>query len=133
MAILAIDWGTKHIGLAVSYARVFAKELTVLPNSHGIFDELKRIIEVHKVTDLVVGLPKNHDGTDATVASDVRVFAQRLKQRTGLPVYFEDEHLTSKEAVRLLGGSVDPTSPRIDSFSAKLILEQYLARSANAK
>lgn len=130
MSILSIDWGTKHVGLAISYAGVFGKELTVLANNATLIDELKRILNEHEVDTIVLGLPKNHDGSEAPIARNVRSFATKLKRQFKLPVMFENEHLTSKEAVRLLspehGRRVDPADPRIDAASAKLILEQYL-------
>ncbi|MFY9484678.1 MAG: Holliday junction resolvase RuvX [Patescibacteria group bacterium] len=127
MSVLAIDWGSKHVGLAISYSGVYAKELTVLSNKPILFDELKKLIAEHQVSTIVVGLPKNNDGSEAVIAHNVRSFATKLKRQFKLPVMFENEHLTSKEAVRLLEGVVDPADPRIDAASAKLILEQYLA------
>lgn len=131
MAILAIDWGSKHVGLAVSYAGVYAKELAVVSNNKALFTVLAQQIAEHEVNTIVVGLPKNNDGSDATIAQKVRSFSAKLKRQFKLPVMFENEHLTSKEAIRLLnagqGARVDPADSRIDSASAKLILEQYLS------
>jgi len=127
MAILAIDWGTRHVGLAISYAGVYAKTLTTLRNNRSLLDNLKELTKEHEVSELVVGLPKNEDGSEATVAKHARRFANQLKKKLGLPLVFEDEHLTSKEAVRLLQGKVAPSEPAIDAASAKLILEQYLS------
>jgi len=127
MAILAIDWGTRHVGLAVSYVGVYAKALTTLSNNRALFDNLKALAKEHEVSEVVVGLPKNHDGTEAIIAKQVRRFASQLREKLDLPVVFEDEHLTSKEAARLLAHEVAPSDPAIDAASAKLILEQYLS------
>ncbi|MBI3495600.1 Holliday junction resolvase RuvX [Candidatus Berkelbacteria bacterium] len=126
MAILAIDWGTKHIGLAISYSGILAEELTVLKNDTRVLEELGGIINDHEVDMVVIGLPTNHDSSLATIAPKVQQFARALGVFSGVPIAFEDEHLTSKAAIEALKDEVDQTHPRIDSFAAKLILEQFL-------
>lgn len=133
MAILAIDWGAKHIGLAISYSGILAEELAVLSNKPGVIDNLRKMVSDHDVDTIVVGLPTNSDGSPATIAAKVREFGAALKNATNIHLVFEDEHLTSKAAVEALKDKVDPADNRIDSFAAKLILEQYLVHNSKFK
>lgn len=92
---------------------------------------LARIAEQHRVEGIVVGLPLTPEGEDSDWTREVRAFAGRLAERSGLPVTLQDERMTSaraERAVRSLGLSrrKREEKERIDAAAAVLILQAYL-------
>jgi putative Holliday junction resolvase len=141
MRILGIDLGDKRIGLALSDPMGWtAQGLDVIAGAGGTSNDIKRIREVvarHEVEKVIVGLPRNMDGSDGPRAEKARSFAQRLSKSLGLPVELWDERLTTVEAQKRLI-EVDMSRARrrqvIDQAAAVLILQNYLdARSRKAK
>lgn len=131
MRFLGIDYGTRRIGLS------FGDELGVATPLPAITDaaEEKRwsallaAVRERRATDLVVGLPLNMDDTEGFKAKEVRVFVERLKAETGMPVHLVDERLTSYEAESTISKSKRRDvrgSGIIDSRSATLILQDFL-------
>ncbi len=119
MNILAIDFGTKSIGLAWCETTIGA----VLP--FGIIknqqvDELAKLIKEERVERVVVGLPTSLDNKENANTERVRNFAEELKSRISCPVEFFDERFSSAQADRM-GGGVSR-----DEKSAMIILEDYL-------
>jgi putative holliday junction resolvase len=134
--ILSIDFGTRRIGLALSDpSRTIASPLTVLPRRAGKrppWPEVERIIQEHEVTEIVFGLPLELSGEEGTWAAEVRSAAAKLGERTGLPIHWIDERLTSVQAestVRDLGlkRSQRAEKERVDAAAAAIILQRYLA------
>lgn len=133
MNYLGLDIGTKRIGCAISESGVIAREyktIAVTDTNQAIKDIIS-ICQKENIEKIVVGLPQNMDDTESDFTKEVKDFVQKMKVRIKIPIVFEDERLTSKEAERLLKENKikkEELKKRIDQFSAKLILEQYLEK-----
>lgn len=132
--ILAVDPGAKRVGLALSdESRSVASPLRTLPAEPlptlaGRIAEVAR--EVHAV-EVVVGLPKNLDGSSGEAAHGARRLAEELKRSTRLPVSLYDERLSSAEAERQLVGQGMRREKRrlvVDQLAATLVLQSFLER-----
>lgn len=129
--MLAFDYGTKSIGVAVGQQITgTASPLAALKATDGIpnWDQIEQLLKEWQPAQLVVGLPTNMDGTDQAITLRARKFSKRLFGRFKLPVITHDERLTTVEArERLfeLGGYKKLTKGKIDSVSAVLILESW--------
>jgi putative Holliday junction resolvase len=134
---LGIDFGTKHIGLAIGEeAAGLSMPLKVLaaqPES-TLLNDLKKLANAESLEGFVVGLPINMDGSEGRSAKACRDFAARLAAHTGTPVEFGDERLSSWEAEgMLIEGGMKPSErkQRVHAVAAKLILESFFtARKA---
>ena len=131
--ILAIDYGRRRIGLAISDAlRWTARPLATLERK-GRAEQLKRLREIvreHGVSRIIVGHPLRIDGTAGGMAEETERFARRLEQALGLPVELVDERLTSWAAHDWL--AAHPESGRgcsDDEIAAAILLEEYLGRN----
>jgi putative holliday junction resolvase len=129
--IIAFDFGTKRIGVAVGQAITgTATPLPPLSAMQGVPDWVlvKNLEQVWKPQAWVVGLPLNMDGTEQPITKQVRQFIKALKLQTQLPIYEMDERLSTKEARAELfeaRGYAALQKESIDSFAAKLILERW--------
>lgn len=135
MRTLGIDYGRRRIGLALSdETRTLASPLPTYTRTRSEkqdLDALASLIERHGVTSVVVGLPLNMDGTRGEMAREVETFADRLRDRTSLPVDLFDERLSSDEAERvLLEADLSRQRRRKlrDGLAAVVILQGYLDR-----
>jgi putative Holliday junction resolvase len=131
MRWLAIDHGTKNIGIAFSdELEILATPYAVWPNQGGAtLARLARLAAEEGAQALVVGLPRHHDGAESTTAGLARAFGEALRERTGLPLLFWDEHLTSVEADRLLaqrGVKAKDRKARLDAAAAAVILQDLI-------
>jgi putative holliday junction resolvase len=133
--ILAIDFGERRIGMALSDpTQTIASPLTTLQRRRGKrppWTEITRLITENEVEDVVIGLPLELSGLEGEWAAEVRSFGEQLAQRTGLPVHWSDERLSSviaERAVRSLGlkRSQREDKSRVDSAAAAVILQHYL-------
>jgi len=130
---LAIDFGTKRVGLAVSDSLgIAATPIAVLEglSPDRVADEVARIAKDRGVGVLVVGLPMNMDGTEHRSASDIRRRAELCSRRSGLSVDWVDERLTTVQAERHLreaGFARQGRRDRVDRVAAALILQSWLA------
>lgn len=130
--ILAIDYGSRRIGLAVTdELGVTAQGLPTLhrTNKRNDFDQLRRTIKQHAIGEIVVGLPLRMSGEAGTQSGKVEEFAEELRKRFKLPVHLFDERLTSVEANRLLDETAMSDRRRkevVDQIAAVLILEAFL-------
>ena len=138
-AILAIDYGRKRIGLAVSGTpEGTARPLAILPRTNRRDDvtRLRDLCREHSVGQIVVGWPIRLDGTPGTMAAEASQFADRLRKQLGLPVELVDERLSSWEAEQLAGAAEirrkASTGKRrtLDDVAAAVILRDYLSRAA---
>ena len=132
MILLAVDLGKARTGLAV------CDENEVLASPAGVVSEwnpdrlLERIAEEAKrrsAKEIVVGLPRNMDGTEGESAQNARAFAERLGERTGLPVHLQDERGTTITAHNYLNETDTRGKKRkavVDAVAATVILEAYL-------
>lgn len=137
MKILAVDLGAARTGLAV------CDENEILASPAGVISErdMGRLSE--KITEeaekrgaerIVVGLPRNMDGSEGESAKNARAFAEKLQKVSGLPVFMQDERGTTITA----HGYLNDTNTRgrkrkkiIDTVAATVILQDYLARRKN--
>ncbi|MDD5686681.1 MAG: Holliday junction resolvase RuvX [Elusimicrobia bacterium] len=132
MSILAIDYGKKRIGVAVSSTFISTPLKPVLVvNSENLLISISKIIIEYEVSEIVLGLPLNMDGTESEMTKEVRCFAVKLERKFGLKVSLVDERLTSREAEEKLAifeKSWQKRKKKIDSAAACLILESYLRK-----
>ena len=139
MRLLALDFGSKTIGLAVTdELGLTAQGLPTLrrTNKRNDLDHLRRLIKQYGVGELVMGLPLRLSGDAGTQAANVEAFAEELRKKFKLPVHLFDERLTSVEANRVLRESEMSIRRRaevVDQLAAVLILQGYLeARRSRA-
>lgn len=130
--VLAIDLGARRVGLAVSdpSGRIAQPAGTVERRSTAqVIEAIARVVEGLEVERIVVGLPRNMDGTEGKAARTARRFGARLQRRTARPVEFWDERLSTVEAERVLSSVRGVRRRQVrDSVAASLILEGYLRR-----
>jgi putative Holliday junction resolvase len=131
MRWLALDHGTKNIGIAFSdELEILASPFAVWPNQGDpSLDRLARLAVEEGAQALVVGLPRHKDGAESATAGLARAFGEALRDRTGLPLVFWDEHLTSAEADRLLaqrGVKAKDRKARLDAAAAAVILQDLM-------
>lgn len=142
MRYLGIDLGDKRTGVAVSDSLTrLTSPLVVLDvpiaqrDGEALLDAISRVVHEQigpagSKGELVVGLPLNMDGTEGPRARLTRAFGQRLAARTGLPVVFQDERLSSADAEWALAGSGmshDQKKKRRDALAAAAILRSFIA------
>ena len=132
MRILALDHGTRRIGVAVSdETKTIAQPLEYIP-TEPFADFLARLKEllVEKEIDLIlVGLPRNMDGSYGPAAQKVETFIGVLRAAIAVPVKTWDERLTSAQANRvLIQGKVrrDKRKEKVDKMAAAILLQSYL-------
>ena len=132
MRILALDHGTKRIGVAVSdELKMIATPLEyILAEPFAAFlDRLKEILREKEVELILVGLPRNMDSTYGPAAAKVREFIARLQEAIAVPIKTWDERLTSVMANRaLLEGNVRRADrkQKVDKMAAAILLQSYL-------
>ena len=133
MKIMGIDYGDARTGIAISDLLCTIVGSTTVIHSHNqnkTLDAIKKLIGENQVSRIVVGLPKNMDGTEGPRAELCRAFAQRVEEETGLPVALWDERRTTVEAHNILSAHNYHGKKRkntVDAVAAALILEGYLA------
>jgi len=127
-AILALDVGERRIGVALANVRVrLASPLTTLQRSDASPDDIRQLIEQHDVGALVVGLPRGLDGQHTPQTKAVEAFADELSKVVAVPLHWQDEAVTSRQAEAELMARGKPYKKEdIDALSAVYILEDYL-------
>lgn len=131
--IMGVDFGDARTGIAVSDLLCSLVGTTTVIHSRNMEKTIVQICAMVKDSDIgeiVVGLPKNMDGTEGVRAELCREFAQKLKDATGLPVNMWDERRTTVEAHNILSQHNYHGKKRketVDAVAASLILEGYLA------
>ena len=134
MKIMAIDYGDAHTGIAISDATGTLAGFSTVINSRRaetVAQEICALIPQHGVTELVLGYPKNMDGTVGPRAEKAAAFVQTLRQLTGLPVTLWDERRTTIDAHNILfnnGQNAKKRKKTVDAVAAALMLEGYLTR-----
>ncbi len=130
--ILALDVGSRRIGLAVSDPLgITAQGLETLQrrNKRTDLEKLEAVIRRYEVRELVVGLPLRMSGTEGVQSAKMAAFAEELRRRFQLPVHLWDERLTSAEANRILREaelSIAKRARAVDRMAAVLILQNFL-------
>jgi putative pre-16S rRNA nuclease len=137
--ILALDVGTRRIGLAVSDPLgITAQGLDTLQrkNKRTDLEKLEAVIGRYQVRELVVGFPLRMSGVEGIQAEKMAAFAEELRRRFQLPVHLWDERLTSAEANRILREaelSIEKRAKAVDRMAAVLILQSFLQAREAAK
>ncbi len=132
MTVMAIDYGDAHTGVAISDPTGFLTGTTTTIHSRKadvVLEELTRLIRDNCVDALVMGFPRNMDGTEGPRAQLYRDFADQLAQVTGLTPVLWDERRTTVDAHRILfeaGKNAKKRKKTVDAVAASLILEGYL-------
>ncbi len=132
MRILALDHGTKRIGVAVSdELKMLAQPLDFIPAQPfaDALVKLKALLLAKEVELIVVGMPRNMDGSYGPAAEKVREFIAALQEEVAVPIRTWDERLTSTQANRLLIQSNvrrAERKERVDGAAAAILLQSYL-------
>lgn len=137
MRIMAIDYGDARTGVAVSDPTgLLAGYTTVIQRRGGeeVASEIARIAREQGAEELVMGFPRNMDGTEGPRAELYRSFARLLEETVGMPVRLWDERRTTIEAHAILhesGKRMKAHKKNVDAVAASLILEGYLTYRRN--
>ncbi len=132
MRILALDHGTKRIGVAVSdETRTIAQPLEYSPAEPFVdfLARLRQLIREKEVELILIGLPRNMDGSYGPAAEKVQTFVAALKDAVAVPVKTLDERLTSAQANRVLiqgGVRRAKRKAKVDKMAAAILLQSYL-------
>jgi len=130
--VLALDFGKKRIGLAVSdELGLTAQGLDTLHRTRvrDDIEALDSLVNQYGVSQVLIGMPLHMSGDESRQSAHTREFAERLQRRTGLTVEYWDERWTSVQAERMLrdsGVKVDRKDGTVDRISAVILLESYL-------
>lgn len=135
MRILGLDIGDKRIGVAISDPLGWTAQTLKTLERKGIKTDLEEIIRImneYNIEKIVVGLPKNMNGSLGPASEKVMKFCDKLKEKTNKEIIFEDERLTTMAAERILIDADVSRKKRkgvIDSVAATFILQSYLDRN----
>lgn len=131
--ILAVDYGLKRIGTAVTdELHITVSPRRVVDNTPGALDELAAMAAEERVAAVVLGLPLRKDGSDSDMAANVRAFGQELERRCGLPIFYHDERNSTNEAFEMMRQAgvkkmKRREEGRKDTVAAAVILRSFLA------
>ena len=134
MQILAFDFGTHHIGVAVGQTVTKTSSplvvLNVAREGKEIWNTISMLINEWKPDQLLVGKPLNMDGTPSEMMKKVDPFFKKLQKISSIPCELVDERLTSFEAKQLM--HVDSNDDRIDDLAAKIFLDNWIEHHVNS-
>ena len=134
MRIMAIDYGDAHTGIAISDPTGFLAGFTTTIDAYRpevVAERVAALAKEHGVEELVLGYPKNMDGTVGPRAEKAAAFAETLRQAADLPVTLWDERRTTVDAHNILfnnGKNAKKRKKVVDAVAASLMLEGYLTR-----
>ena len=135
MRIMGLDFGSKTVGVALSDSLLItAQGLEIIGRKEEnklrrTLARIEELIQEYEVTEIVLGLPKNMNGTEGERVALTREFAEKLERLTGLPVIFWDERLTTVAADKAMmeaGIRRERRKEYVDKIAASLILQGYL-------
>lgn len=130
--LIGVDYGDVRTGIASSDLLGLMASAVGAIKPGGMKNtavEVAKIAKEQNAVGIVVGLPKNMDGSEGPRAGIVRAFVDLLKAETALPIYFEDERMTTMEASRFLTATETfgkKRKEKVDALSAELILQSWL-------
>ena len=139
MRIMGIDVGDARTGVAMSdLLCTIVGSALVVPSRRKdkAIADIVKLAKENEVTQIVVGLPRNMDGSEGFKAQACREFAQELQEASGLPVDMWDERLTTVQSHNILSAHNyhgDKRKNTVDAVAASLILEGYLDHLKNSK
>lgn len=135
--IIGLDVGDRRIGVAISDPlgiTAAGLETYTRKNMQTDVATIADIAKRHHAVEIVIGLPKNMDGSEGEQALKVMAFGKKLARATGLPIIYEDERLTTISAIRTLtiqGVKTGHNKELVDMQAAAIILQIYLDRIDN--
>lgn len=130
--ILAIDFGKKRIGLALTDPlKMFAIPFSTIENNSETIPKLIKIIEEKSVNEIVLGNPIKESGEDSDISKEIRKFQNLLESKSGITIHLVDERYSSEIAYNRIVETVPSKKKRrnkslIDKNAAAIILEDYL-------
>lgn len=127
--VISLDVGNKRIGVAVvSLITKLPRPLTTVINDDNSLKNIKEIAEKEDASAIVIGLPRNLSGEDTKQTKIVRDYGQKVGQTTGLPIFWQDEALTSHKAKEeFQERGVGYNKEHVDALAATYILSDFLA------
>ncbi|MBR6381278.1 MAG: Holliday junction resolvase RuvX [Lachnospiraceae bacterium] len=135
MRIMGLDYGSKTVGVAVSdplFLTAQGVEIIRRDQENHLrrtFARIEELVQEYEVSEFVVGKPLHMNGEEGERVRLTREFGEKLERRTGLPVTFWDERLTSVEAEELMreaGLTRTEQKARVDMIAAQIILQDYM-------
>ncbi len=133
MRYLAIDYGTKRTGLAIcDPTETIISPLAIIKSRKELLHKIIEIVEAESVGAVVLGLPLNMDDSKGSQAQLVLKFAERLRSHLKIPVYLQDERLstyTAEEKLSLANLARSKIVDRLDAVAAGEILEAFLEQN----
>jgi putative Holliday junction resolvase len=132
LRVLAVDWGIKRIGLAISDPlQLFAIGLVTINNNSKFWKDFLSTIANYNIVKIIVGLPFYNDGTESDLAKKVHEFINELQSKTNVQIETIDERYSSKIAEHQIIESVKSKKKRqdkslVDKMAAAVILQNYL-------
>src|SRR3989344_1720724 len=125
MKYLGLDYGAKRIGVALSDdSGKLAFPHATLSNDGTLLEEIKRICHEFNINEIVIGESKNLSGEPNDIMKAIKRFADKVRININLPIHYEDEFMTSRQAARYQG-----EHEALDASSAALILQSFLDRN----
>ena len=123
---LAIDYGEKRVGLAIghSIARI-ANPYKTIANDDSVLDKIVEVIQSERIIGIVVGLPRNMDGSSGFQADKCKEFAKKLAEKFDKTIVFQEETLSSVEAKKVYSEKII-SDFGIDAAAAAVILDRFL-------
>ncbi len=139
--VLGFDYGLERIGVAVGQLITgTASPLAVLDNQPAsLWQQVNELISEWTPQSVIVGLPLSLDGSETGMSQLCRKFAQRIHGRSGLPVYLQDERLSSRAAesrfrqLRAAGMKRKKHATDTDSIAAQILLEDWLSEAGSSE
>ncbi len=137
MRYLAIDYGRKRTGLAISDpTETIVSPLAVIKDQKELFIKVQQLIKTEKVGAVIMGLPLNMDGSTGPQAKLVKKFAKNLKKLTNIPIHFQDERLSSfaaEEEIAEIEIAKKAKKEKLDAVAAAHILELFLEKKRQVR
>jgi len=131
MRLICIDLGDKRTGLAICDSQeIIASPLEVIEGGGDLADKILETIKQYQAEGIVFGLPLNMDDSESDRSAKVRKFAGELAKKTALPIFFQDERLSSFSAQQKLGRTGlthKKKKNRLDAIAAAEILKEFLS------
>lgn len=138
MRYLGLDLGSKTLGVSISdKSGIIARSLKIIRHNEqyeNLIIEVKKLVEEEKIDAIVLGYPKNMNNTIGPKGKLSLEFKEKLTEELNIPVYLQDERLTTKQAQDILISNDTSRKKRkkvIDSLAATIILQSYLDRKGN--
>lgn len=138
MRYLGLDLGSRTLGIAISdLTGVIATSYKIIRHNeeyNKLVDEILKIVTEEKISAIVLGLPKNMDNTIGYKGELSISFKKKLEKKIQIPIYLQDERLTTKEAESILIKNDTSRKKRkkvIDSLAATIILQSFLDKKGN--